>query len=106
MTVRSVSRAISILDLVSQRQGIGVTDIARHLDLHKSTVSRLLLTLEELGVVELYTDERGFRVREKLLKIAGIPHTPADLVSQAKPFMDELCQAIGEDVGLAGIANR
>jgi DNA-binding IclR family transcriptional regulator len=101
MSVRSVARAIEILDVVSQQQGIGVSDIARQLDLHKSTVSRLLQTLEDLQAVERTSASSGFQVGAKIRRIANNTQHPANLINIAMPYMEELGRQIGEDVGLA-----
>jgi len=52
-SVRSVDRAVSLLlALGNVDSGVGVTEIARSLGLHKSTASRLLATLQKRGLVD------------------------------------------------------
>ena len=55
--VQSVERAFAILDAVAKRPA-GVTALADRLDLPKSTVARLLGSLEELGAVERLDGKR------------------------------------------------
>ena len=44
--VKSVSRALHIIDIVSSKKdGLGVTEIARQMDINKSSVYRILSTL-------------------------------------------------------------
>ena len=50
-TVQSIERAFAVLRSLTTGPA-GVTDIAERVDLPKSTVSRLLSTLETLGAVE------------------------------------------------------
>jgi len=51
--VRSVDRAAALLVALGDADGAAsVTDLSHALDLHKSTVSRLLSTLERRGLVE------------------------------------------------------
>ncbi|MCL6618136.1 MAG: helix-turn-helix domain-containing protein, partial [Anoxybacillus ayderensis] len=48
--VKSVSRALQIMDILSnERHGMGVTEIAKQIGIHKSSVYRLLSTLVEYG---------------------------------------------------------
>lgn len=48
-SVQSVDRAVSILQVLATRGPSGVTEIAEELGVHKSTVFRLLATLESRG---------------------------------------------------------
>ncbi|MFR3758594.1 helix-turn-helix domain-containing protein, partial [Hungatella sp.] len=47
----SVNNALKILDLLSVRDNIGATEIGRLLELDKSTVFKLLYTLEQRDYV-------------------------------------------------------
>ncbi len=52
-TIQSVNRALTILESFTiQRPEIGVSDLARSLDLNKSTVFGLITTLEKRGYLE------------------------------------------------------
>lgn len=50
--MQSVVRSIRVLEEVAARQPVGVADLARCLDLPKSTVQRSLTTLAEVGWLE------------------------------------------------------
>ncbi|MEG0156163.1 MAG: helix-turn-helix domain-containing protein, partial [Anaerovoracaceae bacterium] len=51
--VQSVDRALDIIEVLAiNPEGIGVTDLADSVDLHKSTVHRLLGTMAARGYVE------------------------------------------------------
>ncbi|WP_211241268.1 IclR family transcriptional regulator [Pseudonocardia spinosispora] len=52
MSVQSVLRSLQVLEAVATRQPVGVADLARALDLPKSTVQRSLMTLAEAGWLE------------------------------------------------------
>src|SRR6266702_3308675 len=52
VAVRSVDRAISILDLLAAGGGRTGAEVARELRVHRSTALRLLGTLERHGMVE------------------------------------------------------
>lgn len=51
--IGSVQRALDILSLFgSQSPELGITEIAKALDLHKSTASGLIYTLQSNGYIE------------------------------------------------------
>lgn len=51
--IKSLDRALNILEvIVESENGMGVTEISRELDVHKSTVYRLLDTLKYRGYLE------------------------------------------------------
>ncbi|MGB0388807.1 MAG: IclR family transcriptional regulator [Ardenticatenaceae bacterium] len=102
MSVRSVERTFEILDVVAQHlDGVGVSDVAREVDLHKSTVSRLLLTLEQLNVVKRAADNTGFVLGDRLYSLIASQPYPDHIIKLARPFMLELNGFVGEDIGLA-----
>jgi DNA-binding IclR family transcriptional regulator len=73
LPVESVRRALRVLGCFGPGRGeLGVTDIASMLDMHKSTVHRLLLTLEKEGFVRQSAGR--YALTWRLLEIAsGIP---------------------------------
>lgn len=58
-SVRSVDRALSILQVIAEQGTVGVSQIARATRIHKSTVFRLLATLELRGMVEQVAEHAG-----------------------------------------------
>jgi DNA-binding IclR family transcriptional regulator len=101
MTIQAVARAFAILRTVAQYpEGIGVTDIAARTELHKSTVSRMLSTLEAVTAVTP-SDSGGYQLHPDFLAQLGISNFPQNLIALARPFMLELHTAVHEDVGLA-----
>lgn len=101
MSVQSVTRAFDILKTVAQYPyGIGVTDIARRTQLHKSTVSRLLSTLEHAEAVEKLP-AGTFHISPHLLDILAPTAYPHNLITIARPHLTDLSTHYDEDIGLA-----
>jgi DNA-binding IclR family transcriptional regulator len=100
-SIQSIERAFSILEAVAaQSDGVGVTEIANRVDLPKSTVSRMLATLDSLAVVERLPDGEGVRLGPKILALAlQVPYS-RHLAALARPYLLELAEATGEAVGL------
>ncbi len=96
--VQSVERAFAILDAVAQRPA-GVTALADRLELPKSTVARLLGSLEQVGAVERF-DGRRWRVGPSVEAFARTVAPERSLAALARPALAELVRTVGEDAGL------
>lgn len=89
--VKSVDRALRIITLVSQsKEGRGVTELASHLELNKSSIYKLLSTLVSHGFIEQDTVTKKYRLGYKYLELSSILLESIDLRTQAKPFLEEL----------------
>lgn len=100
--VQSVSRALTILKTVANHpNGIGVTDLARVLNVHKSTVSRLIATLESEDAIERDPNSNGFRIGEGILALAPERDAHGRLVSRLQPLIEKLAEQTGETVGIS-----
>jgi len=64
---------------------LGVTEIAQHVGLHKSTVSRILAILEEGGFVERDAESGRFRLGLELIALAGPLLADLDIRRAARP---------------------
>ncbi len=69
--VQSLDRALEILKLLGTEPEMRVTDLARRLEVHKSTVFRLLSTLQEHGLVEQNPSTEKYRLGYGLVRLAG-----------------------------------
>src|SRR5207302_393352 len=68
---------------------------------HKSTVFRLLATLEEHGLVEQNPSTEKYRLGYGLVRLAGSVVAEVDLSRAARPVLEELALRTGETVNLA-----
>ncbi len=98
--VQSVERAFAIISCLAAGPA-GVSDIAERVGLPKSTVSRLLVTLVELGVVEQSGPGAGYRLGAYLQTLASTAQPTRRLVDVARPHLVELMNAVGETAGLS-----
>ena len=99
--VKSVSRALQIVDMVSNyRHGVGVTEIAKQIGIHKSSVYRLLSTLVEHGYIEQDEETERYKLGYKFLEMSSKLLESIDLCKEAKPYLRELEQMTNEVVHL------
>ena len=98
--VRSVDRAISILDLLATGTGRTGAEVARELRVHRSTALRLLGTLERHGMVERDPRTARYRLGRRLPQLASVVTGEFDLRSVARPVCAGLAVAAGETATL------
>lgn len=98
--IRTLDRAFSILEIIAQRpDGVGVTAIANELELAKSTISRLLATMESWHVVERTTTNR-FRMGPTLARWVGYQPFTSTLSALARPILQNIADEVGEAVAI------
>lgn len=102
--VRSVERAIAILDLLAQGGWQTGADVARELRVHRSTALRLLGTLERHGLVERDQRTAKYRLGRRLPQLASVVTGEFDLRYVARPVCESLAGALGETVTLDVLA--
>jgi IclR family transcriptional regulator, KDG regulon repressor len=100
--IGSVQRAMDILDLFDrQTQELGVSDIARALNLPKSTAAGLIFTLEQNDYLDQNPANRKYRLGFKLAERAGVFLDQFDLRRVALPILEDLRDSSNESVNLA-----
>ncbi len=99
--VQSVDRALSVLTVLARAGESGVTDIARELGVHKSTVFRLVATLESHDLVEQHAERGKYRLGVGVLRLAGATNARLDVVQEARSISRNLAAETGETVNLA-----
>lgn len=94
-SVQSVDRSLDILEaLASEQGGLGVTEIAKKVGLHKSTVHRLLSTLLERGYVE--KNENGdYHIGLKLIEVVSVYLNSLELQTEARPHIAQISSELG-----------
>src|SRR2546429_7041328 len=98
--VRSVERAISILDLLAQGGWRTGADVARELHVHRSTALRLLGTLERHALVERDQRTARYGLGRRLPQLASVVTGEFDLRYVARPVCEQLAAAAGETATL------
>jgi len=105
-SVQSVDRAVAILEILARDGEAGVTEVARELDVHKSTASRLLAALDRRELVTQDTARGKFRLGVGIVRLAGAASARLDVVQESRPVCRALAQQVGETVNLAILSGR
>jgi len=105
-SVQSVDRAVAILEILARDGEAGVTEVARELDVHKSTASRLLAALDRRELVTQDAARGRFRLGVGIVRLAGAASARLDVVQESRPVCRALAQQLGETVNLAILSGR
>jgi DNA-binding IclR family transcriptional regulator len=113
--VAAVQRAVAVLDALAEgeddgyaRDGgaLGTNEIARRTGINASTVSRLLATLADAGLVEHVAGTGRYRLGIRLLQLGNAVLARLDLREIARPHLTALTAETGETSTLSAPAER
>ncbi|WP_224337619.1 IclR family transcriptional regulator [Haloprofundus halobius] len=96
--VGSVRTTFRIVEALEQRDSAGVTEIAEEIGLSKSSVHKHLTTLESLNYV--VKEEGTYRLGFRFLGVGNRVRNRSELVSIAKPAIENLSQTAGSVTNL------
>ena len=99
----SLNHALKIMDLLSVRSNLGVTEISRITGYDKSSVYKMLYTMQHRGYV-IKTDDARYALSSKLAANSGQTLARQNVVDVAAPHIRRLRDACGETV-LLGVLN-
>jgi DNA-binding IclR family transcriptional regulator len=98
---QAVRRAIAVLKTFDDRNPeLGVTEVSRRLDLHKSTVYRLLSAFEDEGLIARNPESGRYRLGPELIVLGELVLRHTEVHRVALPVMRELAAGTGETVDL------
>lgn len=102
MSVQSIDRAFDILELLSvESRGLTMTEVGLKLDLHKSTVHRILSSMRERGYIEKSQETGNYRLGLGFIELASLYLNSLELKTEAQPFMHRLTKHTGQTAFLA-----
>ena len=100
--IRAVDRALNVLLCFSRdTPELTMTQIAEKVGLNKSTVHRLLATLERKRFLERDPITGLYKLGVRILQMAYLTLETHDLRKLASPYLRRLCKQHGETVNLA-----
>ena len=99
--VQVIDRVFHILDLLAAAKGeLGATELAGQLQLHKSTVHRLLVSLERNRFVEKNQENAKYKLGWRLFELGTLAVSRLDLYSLARPYLEVLVKKTCETAHL------
>lgn len=104
--VRTVQRALTVLECFDfENRELSFTDIVQRIDLPKSTVSRLISTLELEGFLERDIDTSKFKLGHRVYLLGLIAGETMDIRNISVPYMDKMTKLTGETTNLYILEN-
>lgn len=99
--VQVLDRALAILDLLSvEGPDLSLGEVSDKLELHKSTVHRLIMVLERHKLIERNSVNGRYRLGLKLFELGTRAVSQLDLRERARPVLERLVLETSETVHL------
>lgn len=102
--VQVLDRAVTILDALAGPDGdLSLLDLSERLDLHKSTIHRLLMVLERHRLVERAPETGKYGLGLKLFELGSKASLRVGLGERARPYLERLARETGETAHLCAL---
>ncbi len=100
--IQSVDRTLNLLKcFITEKRALGVSELARMLNLNKSAVHRFLLTLKDHGFVQQLKDSDRYIIGPTAFELGSVYTNSTDLTVEGKKVLVELVQQTGYMAHLA-----
>jgi IclR family acetate operon transcriptional repressor len=99
--VAAVGRALAVLDALADGGELGTNELARRTGVNASTVSRLLVTLCDGGLVAHVPESGRYRLGLRLVEYGNAALAAVDVRGLSRPHLHALVAETGETVTLS-----
>ncbi len=96
--IQSADRIFAILEALAEHGSMRIIDLSELLDLHKSTVHRLLASLISMGYVTQNEMTGAYALTYKLVEMSGKILKNADILNLIRPYAEQLSNSCDETV--------
>lgn len=104
--IQSIERAAAVMRSFTEAEPeLGVSELSRRVGLHKSTVARILATLQKEGFVGQNATTGKYRLGVGLIGLAGVALGRVDVRAAAYPHLDALVERTQETAGVSILDN-
>ncbi len=104
-TIQSLDRSMDVLEHLAEHPGPTLTELAEALDQSAATIYRILVTLQNRGMVEAEAEHQTWFVGPKAFLVGSAFLRRSGLVERSRPVMRWLMEESGETANL-GIERR
>lgn len=99
--VKSLQKAMQILNCFADKQPLGVTEISEKLGLYKSNVHNILMTFVAMDYLEQDTDSGKFRLGNSIFLLYRAMSEGYSIVNVVYPYLQKIMKEVGEIVYLS-----
>jgi len=100
-SVQAVIKTITLLEALTHKDEMGVTELAKRVAGNKSTVYRFLNTLKELGYVRQNPQSEQYSLTLKMYITGSVVLDRIGVIKAALPIMEKLARETRETIHLA-----
>ena len=97
--INNIVDAFKIMDMINDKEEVGVSDISKALDIPKATIYRILKSLEAVNAVKQNSNSL-YSLDYHLLNYSKGVSVNQDIISIARPYMEEAVKITGETIYL------
>ena len=94
--VKSLQKALTVLDCFADKQPLGITEISEKLGLYKSNVYDILTTLNAMGYLEKSAESSKYYLGRKLVKLGRMASDRYSFQNIASPYLHKVANEVGE----------
>lgn len=98
--VQSAQRIFQVMEMLAEHGEMGLMELSAALQLHKSTVHRLLMSLIFMGYAKQDEATQKYMLSYKIVGMAGKLLDRLDILQVARPYLEQLSDLSGEAVHL------
>ncbi len=99
--IGSVTKALTILQLLAREGALGLTEISTRLGLNFSTAHHLISTLRQQHFVEQESSSKRYRLGVACFELGHAASTQLDLRAHVTPYLERLATTLGETANVA-----
>lgn len=100
MVLQSLDRGLQILNLLAKKGMLSVTELAKELEIDKSTASRLVETLRQHDMVQLDKTTRKYGLGFRIMYLGERLSDSLEIIEIARPILMEVSRYLGQSVHL------
>ena len=94
--VKSLQKALTILDCFAEKQPLSITEISEKLGLYKSNVYDILTTLNAMGYLDKSTESSKYYLGKKLVTLGRMASDRFSFHNIAAPYLHTVANEVGE----------
>lgn len=99
--VKSLQKALEVLNCFIDRQPLGVTEISEQLGLYKSNVHNILITFKSMGYLEQDAETGRYRLGTAIFSLSRALRENMTISKLVLPYMQRIVKEINETVYLS-----
>lgn len=98
--IQVAGKLFAVIELLAERGPMGIMELSTSLGFHKSTVHRLVTSLQQLGYVRQDEESMKYGLSLKFLEISGKILDRTDMTAMVHPYLKRLSEQTRETVHL------